>query len=182
MIHDDWDDVINDSSTENQSAVQTSIVQSVLDNKDNDIWQNERVRMLAEITLENFRKKVSKCVIGFTAPIVGNYYASSAAQVEHDRLKIGDKLTLRFQPFNKFDVNAIGIYSDKLPVDQVLGHTDRYSAKALAVKLNDILLDFDVRFESKSQIELSAEVTSPAKRDGRVTVKVTGVTFKKKEN
>ena len=92
-----------------------------------------------------------------TAPVVGNYYATHQAQQLHKNIvrhpAVKQRLTLVFEPGNKFDVNAVAVYSDKT----MLGHVDRSSAARIADLVHQTLGDEGVSRLEKVNYNLLAE-------------------------
>lgn len=94
-----------------------------------------------------------------TAPVVGNYYASSTAQRRYNdivrRPSVKQRLTLVFEPGNKFDVNAIAVYDD----GTMLGHLDRSSAARVTDLVHQTLDDLKIARLKKTQYNLIAETS-----------------------
>lgn len=99
-----------------------------------------------------------------TAPVVGNYYATGKAQDAYRRItrtpKEAHRLTMKFDPGNKFDVNAIGVYQG----DTMLGHLDRSSAARVTELVHTALDSAKMSRLSKTQYELLADTTTVGER------------------
>ena len=129
---------------------------------------------------DSFHFDIERQVKGFLAPVVGNHYTTAKAQQVYRNLKAGQHLVeLRFDPTNKFDTNAIMVYS--FIDNHMLGYVEKAAAKKLATQLNYLFDDYDLNYLSKSKIKLSAIVQTAASHMGRLVVEVVNYEFLIKE-
>ena len=129
---------------------------------------------------DSFHFDIERQVKGFLAPVVGNHYTTSKAQNVYRSLKVGNVVRLVFDPTNKFDTNAIMVYSS-FDENHMLGYIEKAAAKKLATQLNYIFDDYDLNYLSKSKIRLSAVVQTVASHMGRLVVEVVNYEFLIKE-
>lgn len=87
---------------------------------------------------------------------MGNYYATARANQVYESIlrapNTSRKLTLRFEPGNKFDVNAIEVYDEKV----MLGHLDRGTAAQVTTLVHKVLDDNALRRLDKTKYHLLA--------------------------
>lgn len=120
----------------------------------------------------------------YLVPVVGNYYTSAQGTSLYRRLKVDDTVTLIFEPLNKFDVNAISVWTFDKNISKNLikiGMFERNSALRFTADVNEVFSLHNLSVIDRSFVTVEATVIKTSDSDGRLVIKPVKFVYKTKE-